>query len=83
MGKIAKILQYSIIFTIKVYRFCVSPFFGMHCRFHPTCSRYAEEALREHGTLIGSGLIIKRLLRCHQWCSGGIDPVPKNKSKNL
>lgn len=83
MEKIARVLQYPIIFVIKVYRLCISPFLGMRCRFYPTCSKYAEEALREHGTLIGSGLIIKRLLRCHPWCSGGIDPVPKNKSKKL
>lgn len=66
-----------IIFLIKIYRWFLSPYIGGHCRFYPTCSHYAEEALHKHGMFFGIYLTIKRLLRCHPWCSGGIDLVPK------
>ena len=67
---------------LKVYQQAVSP--ALHafagpacgCRFHPTCSHYAVEALREHGTVAGLGLAILRLVRCHPWGAGGFDPVP-------
>jgi len=68
-----------IILLLKAYHFFISPFLGMNCRFHPTCSEYAEEALREHGLLIGIYLTIKRIFRCHPWCPGGIDYVPKKR----
>lgn len=77
MGKIAEALQYLIILLLKGYRYFISPFLGRHCRFYPTCSSYAEQALREHGIFIGSYLTLRRILRCHPWHSGGFDPVPK------
>ena len=62
---------------IRIYRVVGSPFLGMHCRYHPTCSAYALEALKRHGGLKGSWLTLKRLSRCHPWGSSGIDEVPR------
>ena len=61
---------------IRAYRYSVSPMLGMHCRFHPSCSAYALEALGRHGAAGGAWLILKRLVRCHPWRPGGYDPVP-------
>ena len=67
-------------FLIRSYQVALSPFFGPRCRFYPTCSRYAMEAIDKHGALRGSWLALRRLLRCHPFCSGGVDPVPEKKS---
>ena len=69
---IARVLR----FFISVYRWVFSPYVGQHCRFHPTCSRYADEAIERHGALRGSWLTLRRLSRCHPWHEGGIDLVP-------
>ncbi|HWR87477.1 MAG TPA: membrane protein insertion efficiency factor YidD [Acidiferrobacterales bacterium] len=61
---------------VRAYRFFLSPWLGSACRFEPTCSRYALEALELHGAAAGSYLAARRVLRCHPWCCGGIDPVP-------
>ena len=61
---------------VRGYRYFLSPWLGSACRFEPTCSLYALEALRQHGALTGSRLTAGRLLRCHPWCAGGHDPVP-------
>lgn len=61
---------------IRAYRYFLSPLLGNHCRFHPTCSSYALEALELHGALRGSWLTLTRLLRCHPLHDGGLDPVP-------
>jgi putative membrane protein insertion efficiency factor len=61
---------------IRAYRFFLSPWLGSACRFEPTCSRYALDALETHGALTGSYLAASRLIRCHPWCDGGFDPVP-------
>jgi putative membrane protein insertion efficiency factor len=65
-----------VIFLISCYRTCVSPFLGQHCRFYPTCSSYAQEAIATHGVIKGSYLSLRRLSRCHPWHDGGVDPVP-------
>lgn len=70
-----KLLAYPIIFLIYCYRYTLSPFIGNSCRFHPTCSHYAEDALRKYGAWKGSIMMILRLLRCHPWHEGGYDPV--------
>jgi putative membrane protein insertion efficiency factor len=65
-----------LVAVITVYRRAVSPFLPLACRFYPSCSAYAAEAVRRHGALRGSLLSVKRLARCHPLCEGGIDPVP-------
>ncbi|HET6566294.1 MAG TPA: membrane protein insertion efficiency factor YidD [Xanthomonadales bacterium] len=61
---------------IRIYQLLLSPWLGNNCRFTPSCSLYASEALSRHGALKGSWLALKRLLRCHPFCPGGYDPVP-------
>lgn len=65
---------------IAGYQRLISPVLGARCRFHPTCSAYAAEAIATHGSLRGSWLAIKRVARCHPWNPGGIDPVPERKA---
>lgn len=67
-----------IILPIRAYRYVVSPWLGPCCRFHPTCSRYAIEAISEHGVLRGCWLAARRLLKCHPLHPGGEDPVPQS-----
>lgn len=68
----------STILTIPVrfYQLCISPMLPKQCRFEPTCSQYAIEALRRHGPVKGLWLAIKRICRCHPWGGSGYDPVP-------
>ena len=61
---------------IRGYRYFISPFLGSACRFHPSCSEYAQQALHRHGAIRGGGLAMTRLSRCHPWHPGGDDPVP-------
>ncbi|MBK5965811.1 membrane protein insertion efficiency factor YidD [Thiocystis minor] len=68
-----------LIGTIKVYQYLISPLIGPHCRFYPTCSQYAVEAIERHGIAHGSYLAVRRLSRCHPWHAGGIDPVPHER----
>lgn len=72
MGKI-------LIGLVRLYQYLISPMIGPHCRFHPSCSRYAIEAIEQHGPLKGTYLSILRLSRCHPWHPGGFDPVPRHK----
>lgn len=64
------------IFLIRLYQRLISPLLGPRCRFHPSCSRYAIEAFRRHGSLRGGWLTARRLCRCHPLNPGGFDPVP-------
>jgi hypothetical protein len=61
---------------IKAYRYCLSPLLGPSCRFLPTCSDYALQAIDKYGAGHGSWLALKRIARCHPWHPGGYDPVP-------
>jgi putative membrane protein insertion efficiency factor len=65
-----------VLAAIRVYQLVVSPLLGPHCRFAPSCSAYAAEAVRRHGVLAGSAYAVRRLARCHPLCEGGYDPVP-------
>jgi putative membrane protein insertion efficiency factor len=63
--------------AVRAYRFALSPWLGNACRFEPTCSAYALEALEKHGAAVGAALAVGRIARCHPWCDGGIDAVPE------
>ena len=70
------LLARSLIALLSVYRRWISPLLGQNCRFHPTCSRYAIEAIRAHGAVRGGWLALRRVSRCHPFHDGGLDPVP-------
>ena len=76
MGKI-------VIFLIRLYQKYISPMLGNNCRYTPTCSQYAIEAIQIHGFLYGSWLAVKRILRCNPWGGHGYDPVPHKKTKRI
>ncbi|MGE0115652.1 MAG: membrane protein insertion efficiency factor YidD [Steroidobacteraceae bacterium] len=71
-----------LIFLISGYRYLLSPWLGQNCRFYPSCSCYAQQALHEHGIIEGLWLSLRRILRCHPWHPGGYDPVPPAKSNS-
>lgn len=75
-------ISYLLIAGIKFYRKAISPLKLPSCRFSPTCSQYAVEAINTHGAFKGSALAVWRILRCNPFCKGGYDPVPPKKSKN-
>jgi len=64
-------------FPIQLYRWFLSPHLGRQCRFEPTCSAYALEAIETHGAVRGAGLAARRICRCHPWGAAGYDPVPE------
>ncbi|MER2553187.1 MAG: membrane protein insertion efficiency factor YidD [Thauera sp.] len=65
-----------LIALLRFYRYAISPLLGRNCRFHPTCSAYAIEAIQRHGALRGGWMAAKRVGRCHPFNPGGYDPVP-------
>jgi putative membrane protein insertion efficiency factor len=69
-----------VIACLRAYRYCISPLLGPGCRFHPTCSSYAIEAVERHGVLKGSYYSIRRIARCHPFHPGGVDPVPGSET---
>lgn len=66
----------ALVALVRGYRMLLKPWLGNACRFEPTCSQYALDALDRHGALVGASLAAGRLLRCHPWCAGGCDAVP-------
>lgn len=76
MAAVAVVANALLIGVVRAYRFFLSPWLGSACRFTPTCSAYALDALQTHGPAAGSYLAARRLLRCHPACAGGHDPVP-------
>ena len=73
---VSRILAMPLIGLVRFYRLAISPWLGMNCRYQPTCSSYAIEALQTHGALKGGWLAAKRIGRCHPWGGSGYDPVP-------
>jgi uncharacterized protein len=74
---LTRLPQRLLVGLVLGYRLLLKPWLGNACRFEPTCSAYALQALRQHGALAGGSLAAGRLLRCHPWCQGGIDQVPQ------
>jgi putative membrane protein insertion efficiency factor len=66
---------------IRIYQLTISPLLGPRCRFYPSCSQYALEAVAAHGSMRGSWLALRRLARCHPFSAGGFDPVPPHRAK--
>ncbi|MDN6311036.1 MAG: membrane protein insertion efficiency factor YidD [Psychroflexus sp.] len=73
-------IKFILQFLIKGYQLLISPLLGQNCRFQPTCSHYAKEAIEKHGSLKGLKLAFIRISKCHPWGSSGFDPVPENKN---
>jgi putative membrane protein insertion efficiency factor len=67
----------ALLLLVRGYRYFLSPWIGNVCRYEPTCSAYALQALQRHGAAAGSWLAAGRVLRCNPWCQGGCDPVPE------
>ncbi|MEZ0232678.1 MAG: membrane protein insertion efficiency factor YidD [Methylophilaceae bacterium] len=65
-----------LVLIIRFYQLTLSPFFGQQCRFAPTCSQYAIDAINKHGAIHGTVYSVRRLSKCHPWHPGGHDPVP-------
>ena len=76
-----EIIIFPFVFLIKIYQFLISPVIGKNCRFNPTCSNYALEALKKHGLILGMYYSIIRISKCHPWGGSGHDPVPSKKLK--
>ncbi len=72
-------LRRLAVLPIRFYQLCISPLLPRACRFYPSCSHYAIEAVEQHGIVRGFGLAAWRILRCHPWCAGGFDPVPPSR----
>jgi putative membrane protein insertion efficiency factor len=77
MARSEQVMRGILKLAIRGYRYLISPMLGPNCRFYPSCSCYAEEAIELHGALKGSYLAARRILRCHPWHAGGFDPVPR------
>jgi putative membrane protein insertion efficiency factor len=73
-------VKFLLIWLLRAYRFAISPLYGQVCRYHPSCSAYALEAVTRHGSVRGSWYAVRRLARCHPWAAGGYDPVPPQVS---
>lgn len=76
-------LTWIFVAAIRLYQWFISPLIGPSCRYMPSCSEYAREALIEHGPLAGAWLAVRRLLRCHPWGGEGWDPVPPARAARI
>ncbi len=76
LNALGRLLAWPLLMLVQIYRHTVSPLLGANCRYQPTCSEYAIEALRLHGAFRGTALAARRIARCHPWGESGYDPVP-------
>lgn len=72
-------MKFVVVQLLRGYRALISPLYGQVCRYYPSCSVYALEAVERHGVFTGLWLAGRRLLRCHPWAAGGVDPVPPTR----
>lgn len=77
-----RVLAWPLLGLVWIYRTAISPLTGANCRYQPTCSAYAEEALRKYGAFKGGWLALKRIGRCHPWGGSGYDPVPDTEEEH-
>jgi len=82
MKFIGRVLAWPLLGLVWLYRYAISPLIGANCRYQPTCSAYAQEALRKYGAFKGTWLTIRRVSRCHPWGGSGYDPVPDDEHKH-
>ena len=81
--KESMMLKYLLVALIRCYQYVISPLLGPHCRYQPSCSAYALEAIKIHGAIRGTWLTLKRLGRCHPWGGHGYDPVPNKQNHSM
>ncbi|WP_139979688.1 membrane protein insertion efficiency factor YidD [Nocardioides litoris] len=72
-------MKHVLVLLLRAYRLLISPLYGQVCRYYPSCSAYALEAVQVHGSVRGSWLAVRRLARCHPWAAGGVDKVPPRR----
>jgi uncharacterized protein len=71
----------AVVLVLRGYRAVISPLYGDVCRYYPSCSAYALQAVQQYGVVVGSVLAVRRIIRCHPWAAGGIDDVPRRRSR--
>lgn len=71
----------AAVLVLRAYRAVISPLYGEVCRYYPSCSAYALQAVQQYGVIVGSVLAVRRIIRCHPWAAGGIDDVPQRRSR--
>lgn len=81
MAPLSAALQSLVLGAIQLYQWLLSPLLGPCCRFHPSCSKYASQAFKRFGFAKGLLLTVKRVIRCHPWNPGGLDPVPNEDKR--
>ena len=74
-------MKHVLVLLLRTYRLVISPLYGEVCRYYPSCSAYALEAVQVHGSVRGSWLAVRRVLRCHPWAAGGVDKVPPRRPR--
>lgn len=83
LDALGRLLAWPLLLLVQIYRYTISPLFGANCRYSPTCSVYAIEALHKHGAFHGTALAARRIARCHPWGGSGYDPVPDEDDDGL